>query len=86
MARKFVPRQRKRKVLDRHRAQERTTRAHSDLDANNLDPNAAIIAPEAQKRVRLRQELKPEGVKFSGKKAKRLEKYIENKLKKDENR
>ena len=34
----------------------------------------------------MKEELRREGTKISGKKAKRLEKYIENKLKKDENR
>ncbi|KAM7208767.1 P-loop containing nucleoside triphosphate hydrolase protein [Naviculisporaceae sp. PSN 640] len=80
---KFVPRQRKRKVLDRQRAQAQSTDKVAD------DSNAVEITKEdeaAQKRARLREELKPEGVKVSGKKAKRLEKYIDTKLRKDETR
>ncbi|KAL2264297.1 hypothetical protein VTK26DRAFT_7902 [Humicola hyalothermophila] len=80
---KFVPRQRKRKVLDRQRAQERATH---DVDSNILEITPAQQAEAEQKRAKLREELRPQGVKVSSKKAKRLEKYIENKLKKDENR
>ncbi|KAK0626511.1 P-loop containing nucleoside triphosphate hydrolase protein [Immersiella caudata] len=80
----FVPRQRKRKVLDRQRAQKR--RAGEGEEA--VDSNAIEITQvEAErKRAQLREELQPDGVKVSGKKAKRLEKYIDSKLKKDENR
>lgn len=82
---KFVPRQRKRKVLDRQRAQEKVTH---DVDANTnaLEITPAQQAEVGQKRAQLRDELRADGVKVSGKKAKRLEKYIESKLKKDENR
>lgn len=79
---KFVPRQRKRKVLDRQRAQER----YEPTDSNALEITKEQQDEAEQKRARLREELKPEGVKVSGKKAKRLEKYIDTKLKKDENR
>ncbi|KAL2025101.1 hypothetical protein VTK56DRAFT_103 [Thermocarpiscus australiensis] len=82
---KFVPRQRKRKVLDRLRAQERATH-DVDADTNVLEITPAQQAEAEQKKAKLREELRPQGVKVSSKKAKRLEKYIENKLKKDENR
>jgi ATP-dependent RNA helicase DHX37/DHR1 len=82
---KFVPRQRKRKVLDRQRAQERATHDVGP-DSNALEITPAQQAEAEQKRAQLREELRPQGVKVSSKKAKRLEKYIENKLKKDENR
>ncbi|KAL2855447.1 P-loop containing nucleoside triphosphate hydrolase protein [Aspergillus pseudoustus] len=74
---KFVPRQRKQK----HRQQQVTT---------TVDSNAAEIAPvskdekEARKQ-KLRDELKAQHPKISAKKQKRLDKYIENKLKKEEN-
>jgi len=76
---KFVPRQRKHKVLARQKAAVETK-----------DTNVEVILPSErkeveEKKVLLREELKG-GVKVSSKKAKRLEKYIENKLKKDENR
>ncbi|KAL4803328.1 P-loop containing nucleoside triphosphate hydrolase protein [Aspergillus unguis] len=74
---KFVPRGRK----QRHRQQA----------ANNAaDTNAAEIQPlsktekEARKE-KLRDELRAQHTKISAKKQKRLDKYIENKLKKEEN-
>ncbi|KAK4127507.1 P-loop containing nucleoside triphosphate hydrolase protein [Parathielavia appendiculata] len=82
---KFVPRQRKRKVLDRQRAQERATH-DVGADSNVLEITPAQQAEAEQKRAQLREDLRPQGVKVSSKKARRLEKYIENKLKKDENR
>ncbi|KAI0378589.1 P-loop containing nucleoside triphosphate hydrolase protein [Hypomontagnella monticulosa] len=87
---KFVPRQRKHKVLAREKAAQNGTHDGGDAPAQ-LDSNALEILPDAQKaareakRAQLREELKGQ-VKVSGKKAKRLEKYIDNKLKKDENR
>ncbi|GJD01191.1 helicase associated domain-containing protein [Colletotrichum higginsianum] len=80
---KFVPRQRKHKVLAREKA-----KGNGVID---LDTNTDEILPEDQKRLQekreqLKAELQGDGVKASGKKAKRLEKYITNKLRKDENR
>ncbi|KAL4884080.1 P-loop containing nucleoside triphosphate hydrolase protein [Aspergillus karnatakaensis] len=72
---KFVPRQRKQK----HRQQQAT-----------IDTNAAEVQPvnksekEARKE-KLREELKAQHPKISAKKQKRLDKYIDNKLKKEEN-
>lgn len=79
---KFVPRQRKHKVLARLKGKSK---------GPNVDSNATEIIPVAksereEKKERMREELRKEGTKISGKKAKRLEKYIETKLKKDENR
>ena len=79
---KFVPRQRKHKVL---------ARLKEKSSEPNVDPNAAEILPVAkrdleEKKRRMKEALRKEGTKISGKKAKRLEKYIENKLKRDENR
>ncbi|KAI5865568.1 P-loop containing nucleoside triphosphate hydrolase protein [Durotheca rogersii] len=87
---KFVPRQRKHKVIAREKAHQNGTRDHETASSKN-DSNALEILPDAQKgarevkRAQLREELKGQA-KVSGKKAKRLEKYIDNKLKKDENR
>lgn len=82
MARKFVPRQRKQKALARERALE---------NATHQDPNVEEIVPVEksdleEKKLQLKNELRQDGVKISSKKAKRLEKYIENKLRKDETR
>ncbi|KAK3359755.1 P-loop containing nucleoside triphosphate hydrolase protein [Lasiosphaeria hispida] len=86
MAPTFVPRQRKRKVLDRQRAEARGTRAPDNEDSNVLEITSEQQAEVDKKRAELRQALRPDGSKVSGKKAKRLEKYIDAKLKKDENR
>ncbi|CZR59049.1 probable ECM16-putative DEAH-box RNA helicase [Phialocephala subalpina] len=80
----FKPRQRKHKVLARQKRQ------HESSD-RAVDSNAVEVLPIAkaeieEKKQRMKEELKAQGNKVSGKKAKRLEKYIENKLKKDENR
>lgn len=82
---KFVPRQRKHKVLARQKAQEN---ARHDIE----DTNQEILPTEQRKqdledkKQRMKEELRQEGTKTSGKKAKRLEKYIDTKLRKDENR
>jgi ATP-dependent RNA helicase DHX37/DHR1 len=86
MPKKFVPRQRKHKVLARQKAHE-----SGRHDVEQQDPNALEILPEQHSELKrqtaqLKEQLKQDGVKVSSKKAKRLEKYIENKLKKDENR
>lgn len=82
---KFVPRQRKQKHRNLARSQRHGTKEEKDLS------NAQEILPEhvrenEERKARMREELKNQGVKVSGKKAKRLDKYIDNKLKKDENR
>ncbi|KAL3422405.1 ATP-dependent RNA helicase DHR1 [Phlyctema vagabunda] len=79
---KFVPRQRKHKVLARAKAH--ATEPVVDSNATELIPVAKSELDE-KKRL-LKEELLKEGQKVSGKKAKRLEKYIDTKLKKDENR
>ncbi|KUI71399.1 Putative ATP-dependent RNA helicase PB1A10.06c [Cytospora mali] len=81
---KFVPRQRK----QRHRGLARDKRQSEEQ--NDLS-NAQEILPEhvrekEERKARMREELRNQGVKVSSKKAKRLDKYIENKLKRDENR
>ncbi|KAI1375257.1 P-loop containing nucleoside triphosphate hydrolase protein [Hypoxylon crocopeplum] len=87
---KFIPRQRKHKVLAREKAQQNDSQ-DGGAAPPQLDSNALEILPDAQrearenKRAQMREELKGQ-VKVTGKKAKRLEKYIDNKLKKDENR
>ncbi|GES62889.1 DEAH-box RNA helicase [Aspergillus terreus] len=75
---KFVPRQRKQKNKQR------------DSKTAPVDTNAAEILPTSKddkeaKREKLREELKDQHPKISSKKQKRLDKYIENKLKKEEN-
>lgn len=86
MAKKHVSRPRKQK----HRNLARSNR-HDDK-ADDIDaPNAREILPEQirekeARKAHMRDELRNQGVKVSSKKSKRLDKYIENKLKKDENR
>ncbi|KAL4722726.1 putative ATP-dependent RNA helicase DHR1, partial [Fusarium chlamydosporum] len=80
----YVPRQRKHKVLARERAKENAQHEVQDTNQDELLPTAK--ADREAKKAQLKAELRQEGAKMSGKKAKRLEKYIEGKLRKDENR
>ncbi|KAG6040082.1 hypothetical protein E4U41_001423 [Claviceps citrina] len=80
---KFVPRQRKHKVLARQKAKE--TAQHEIQDTNQELLPAAQLARQ-EKKDQLKKELQQDGIKVSGKKAKRLEKYIETKLRKDESK
>ena len=81
---KFVARQRKHKVLARLKDKSRNSEPTIDTNATEHVP-AAKAELDEKKRL-LKEELQQEGKKISGKKAKRLDKYIETKLKKDENR
>jgi ATP-dependent RNA helicase DHX37/DHR1 len=86
MAKKHVSKPRKQKDRNLARNNRRDAKG-DDRDA----PNAPEILPEhvqekKDRKARMREELKNQGVKVSSKKSKRLDKYIENKLKKDENR
>ena len=78
---KHVPRQRKHKVLARQKAQEG---ARHEVDDTNQEILPANGRSEGRKS-RVKKELGHEG-DISEKKAKRLEKYIDGKLRKDENR
>ncbi|KAG6003013.1 hypothetical protein E4U21_002448 [Claviceps maximensis] len=80
---KFVPRQRKHKVLARQKAEENVQ--HEIQDTNQEILPAAQVERQRRKD-QLKKELQQDGTKVSGKKAKRLEKYIDIKLRKDENR
>lgn len=79
---KFTPRQRKHKVLARQNASQNATAG---------DANATEILPEEQRarnerKAALKNELVAESKgKMSGKKKKRLDKYVDTKLKKEEN-
>ncbi|OAA41955.1 DEAD-like helicase [Beauveria brongniartii RCEF 3172] len=81
---KFVPRQRKHKVLARERAKDNGS--HDVADTNQEILDSADKLEWADKRARMKEELRQEAGKMSSKKAKRLEKYIDTKLRKDENR
>lgn len=97
---KFVPRQRKHKARAREareadeRANAGDTTGDGSLSNSNdvTDSNATTIIPEEQrarneKKAQLRAELRAgQATQMSAKKAKRLEKYIETKLRKDESR
>lgn len=86
---KFVPRQRKQKHRNLARNQKRN---HGEAAPEEDLSNAPEILPQhvrekEERKARMREEiLSNQGIKVSGKKAKRLDKYIDNKLKKDETR
>lgn len=82
---KFVPRQRKHKVLARSKVKE-SGDSSTPVDSNILEYLPPTKSEIEKKKQLLREELLKQGPKVSGKKAKRLEKYINTKLKKDENR
>ena len=75
---KFVPRQRKHKVLARQKSQSfqgETSRIGGDPNAVEILPSEKVEREERKRK--MREELKgSQQRKFSGKKAKRLEKYI----------
>ena len=81
---KFVPRQRKHKVLARQKAQDNARHEIEDTNQEILPTQRKQDLEE--KKQRMKEELRQEGTTASGKKAKRLEKYIDSKLRKDENR
>ncbi|CAM1508196.1 Fc.00g050440.m01.CDS01 [Cosmosporella sp. VM-42] len=81
---KYVPRQRKHKVLAREKAKENGRHEVNDTNQDELLP--ASKREHEEKKAQMKAALQEEGAKMSGKKAKRLEKYIEGKLRKDENR
>ncbi|KAG6017533.1 hypothetical protein E4U54_006505 [Claviceps lovelessii] len=80
---KFVPRQRKHKVLARQKAEEN---AQHEIQDTNQEILPAAQIERQKKKDQLKKELQQSGTKVSGKKAKRLEKYIDTKLRKDENK
>lgn len=82
---KFVARVRKHKVLARTKDDSRDGE-QTGVDSNALEHIPAKKAEIEEKKRLMKEALKVEGQKISGKKAKRLDKYIETKLRKDENR
>lgn len=80
---KFVPRQRKHKVREREKRKSTTEPATNDSNVTEILPPSK--AEREEKRRKLREELRAQQPKISSKKQKRLDKYIENKLKKEEN-
>lgn len=83
---KFVRRQRKHKVLAREKARENGTHDATEQDSNVQEILPAQVREREERKARLKDELRSQGVKVSSKKAKRFDKYVENKLKKDETR
>jgi ATP-dependent RNA helicase DHX37/DHR1 len=77
---KFVPRQRKHKVRQREAATDNVS-----ANSNQIQLLPQNQSERAEKRRKLKEELRAGQGKISGKKQKRLDKYIETKLKKDEN-
>lgn len=77
----FVPRQRKRRVLDRQRAQKRQNQLAKDDDDEIKESNTIEILPAEEnaklvKKRELRDAIRREQPAMSGKKKKRLDKYI----------
>ncbi|THC92000.1 hypothetical protein EYZ11_008530 [Aspergillus tanneri] len=76
---KFVPRQRKQK----HR--EKNAVLNTSVDTNAAEILPVSNSDKEAKRQHLREELRAQHATISSKKQKRLDKYIETKLKKEEN-
>lgn len=83
---KFVPRQRKHKVKERERQENKTASQQQNLDSNAVEIVPASQTEREEKKRRMKEAITQQGPKISSKKAKRLDKYVEAKLKKDENR
>ena len=83
---RFVPRQRKHKVLAR---QKETSKGASSPATTPASSNQEILIPQSKaerqaKKEALLAELRAQQTKVSSKKQKRLDKYVETKLRKDE--
>ncbi|KAG6843905.1 hypothetical protein H0H87_011894 [Tephrocybe sp. NHM501043] len=70
---------------------KRARKPEGEHEANEVDPNASVLAPKSkevkdhERREKLREELAAQSdSKWNSKKKKRLEKYIDKKLKKEE--
>ncbi|KAF2183939.1 P-loop containing nucleoside triphosphate hydrolase protein [Zopfia rhizophila CBS 207.26] len=81
---KFVPRQRKHKVLARQQRNGGKREGGADVNAAEILP-AEKKEREERKRALKEELLRESQGKMSGKKKKRLDKYIDTKLKKEEN-
>ncbi|TKA58734.1 hypothetical protein B0A49_08855, partial [Cryomyces minteri] len=81
---KFVPRERKHKVLAR-RKQHGSHSFPSNGDVNAVELLPASKTEREERRQKLKEELRAQQPRVSSKKQKRLDKYIDTKLKKDEN-
>ncbi|KAL1970312.1 hypothetical protein VTN77DRAFT_5472 [Rasamsonia byssochlamydoides] len=77
---KYTPRERKHK-----RRQRDNQSATAPVDTNVAEIIPISKAEKEERRQKLREELRTQQPKMSAKKKKRLDKYIENKLKKEEN-
>ena len=77
---KFTPRQRKHKVRQREAAADNVS-----ANTNQIQLLPQTQSERDEKRRKLREDLRIGQEKISGKKQKRLDKYIETKLKRDEN-
>ncbi len=86
---RFVPRQRKHRVLARTGSAANGTSNPVPTTSTPLSSNAEILIPQSKeereaRKAALRAELRAQQSKVSSKKQKRLDKYIETKLRKDE--
>ncbi|PHH60494.1 hypothetical protein CDD81_1625 [Ophiocordyceps australis] len=78
---KYKPRVRKHKVLARQKAS-----GQHEVEDSNQEILPARSKELQENKARMKDELCQQGVKVSGKKAKRLEKYMDKKLRMEENR
>ena len=76
---RFITRQRK------HKVRQREATRNVEADSNQLQLPPQNRSKKEEKRRKLKEELSAGQIHISSKKQKRLDKYIENKLKKDEN-
>ncbi|KAI9718881.1 MAG: hypothetical protein M1812_003765 [Candelaria pacifica] len=80
---RFVPRQRKHKVLQRQQQNGGPTAAAGDSNAAEILPSSK--SEKEERRRRMKEALRAQQPKMSSKKQKRLDKYIDTKLRKEEN-
>ena len=73
---KFVPRERKHKVLQRQKEKRDPSQASDHGDSNEVEILSATQAEREKKKSELKSAIKTEQPHMSGKKKKRLDKYI----------
>lgn len=73
---KFVPRQRKHKVLQRQKTSTSHSKAQDDGDTNAVEIPSSAQAEKEKKRAELKRAISADQPHVSSKKKKRLDKYI----------
>ena len=75
---KFIPRERKHKVLLRQKDKRDPSQASDHGDSNEVEILSATQVEREKKKSELKSAIKTEKPQMSGKKKKRLDKYIVN--------